>query len=122
MFKWFKDEMNKAKSRAQQKIDEMAGFENAIQNPLYGGSEIVMADGEVLEMKAIDMLFLDTTTVSKTKGTSKERLLSIRDKRDSKSTTKRTTFSKNGRKYFVDQIVSVRPYSEEEQPKFIKKA
>lgn len=119
MINWFKKNLNKYKEDYQKAIDKQAGFEGAKKNPLYGGTELTMFNGEVLQLTALEALAIDTTTINRTRGVSKERLLSIRDKRDSKSTTKRATFRYNGQVYYTDQIETVRKYTQEEQPQFI---
>lgn len=128
MISWFKKGIEKFKEDyaynkaiEQAKLDSKTGVKNAMDNPLYRGSEVIMSTGEVLQFTAMEILLTDLKTTNVTRGKSKEHLLSIRDRRSSVSTTKRRTFRKNKREYFVDQIISIREYTEEEQPKYISR-
>ncbi|MGG5739689.1 hypothetical protein [Bacillus cereus group sp. IBL03679] len=102
--------------RFQNKLDKKAGFSNAMLNPLYNGTEIIMKNGSILQMEAIEIVFIDTNTIKVTKGRKHKTLLGTKKY---SSTTKRKTFRKNGQDHFVDQIASIRKYSPKEQPKYI---
>ncbi|AVO23087.1 hypothetical protein [Bacillus phage Anath] len=121
MIEWIKKNVTKFKDGHQKALDKKAGFSNAMFNKYYGGSELTMSNGEVLKLTAVEAFAIDTKTVSRTNGVSKERLFSIRDKRNSKSTTKRATFRYNSQTYFTDQIDSIKVYTKEEQPRFVQK-
>lgn len=105
MIGWFKKNWTKLKSDLQEQSDKKAGFKNAIRNSYYKGYEITMKTGEVLRM---------TREVHSSANLS-------RDRRLSSIGTTRLTFSVDKQKYFKDQIVKVRRFTEEEQPKWITK-